>query len=221
MTLKWYKDTTLVLTMTCQTSDAQHIVRGNLESIPFELYFDVMSITFTTSGVSTAPSIGDIYLYSANNTIDGYTVTSIQLVVTSIDGDDITFQSYLESNKDDYGNTIISSTGTLIQSTGGGDATLTYTGLSTDYYYDTAGRTVKLRILKNIVDSPDSEDIIITKNATITSKGIGVWEFSVAETSVMPVGNWFGVIEIYRNSTDVQEQTDNDVFPIVIDKNKV
>jgi len=182
---------------------------------------DVLSFVFTCSGIVTPPAVGDIYIKTINATIDGEVVTTAQFVVTSVVGSVITFQSLLTSNTDDNGLTIISATGTITRSTGSGDTTLTYTSFTTTNYVDTTGKTIKLRILKQVVDSPAPADIIVTKNATMTAKGVGFFQFSVSETSTYPVGKWYGVIEIYTSATEIIEQADFEVFSVNIDKNKV
>lgn len=205
--------------MSC--TDPLFIVRGNLVNIPITLNQEELSFVFTTSGVSSYPAIGDIYTRAISNIINGESVTVAQFVVTSVSGAVVTMQSYLTSNTDDNGTTIISSSGTLTRATGSGDSSISYTSFTSDNLYDTSGRTVKMRILKNVVDSPAVSDIIVTKNATLISKGVGMFQFSVAETSTYPVGKWYGVIEVYRDAADILEQRDDEVFPVIIDKNKV
>lgn len=192
------------------------LVRGTIQNIPVTLSLDVLSYVFTCAGVVTPPGVGDIYI----QTVSAPIVTA-QFVVTSVSGSVVTFQSLLESNTNDNGTTIVSATGTLTRSTGSGDVTLTYTSFTTDQYVDTAGKTIKLRILKQVVDNPQPADIIADKTATITAKGVGFFQFSVAETSTYPVGNWYGAIEIYTSATDIIEQSDQEVFAVRIDKNKV
>jgi hypothetical protein len=193
--------------MSC--SEPINIVKGNIVNIPITLRLDVLSYVFTCSGIVTAPAV------------NGETTTTAQFVVTSVVGLVVTMQSLLASNTDDNGATIISATGTLTRSTGTGDATLTYTSFTTDNYVDTTSKTIKMRILREVVDSPAVADIIADKNATMTAKGTGFFQFSVAETSTYPVGTWYGVIEVYSSANNIIEQNDNEVFPVIINKNKV
>jgi len=205
--------------MSC--SEPINIVKGNIVNIPITLRLDVLSYVFTCSGIVTAPAVGDIYIKTISATVNGETTTTAQFVVTSVVGLVVTMQSLLASNTDDNGATIISATGTLTRSTGTGDATLTYTSFTTDNYVDTTSKTIKMRILREVVDSPAVADIIADKNATMTAKGTGFFQFSVAETSTYPVGTWYGVIEVYSSANNIIEQNDNEVFPVIINKNKV
>ena len=205
--------------MSC--SEPINIVKGNLTTIPITLRLSVLSFAFTCSGIVTPPAIGDVYIQTVNVSINTQTVTTVQFLVTSVVGSVVTMQSYLESNTDDNGVVIIPSTGTLTRSTGAGDVTLTYTAITTDNYVDTAGKTIKMRILREVVDDPTIDDIIDDKTATLTGKGTGFFQFTVAETTAYPVGSWYGVIELYTSTTNIIEQTDNEVFPVIINKNKV
>lgn len=186
------------------------LVKGNLEIIPYTLLNDTLSFTFNTSGVSVIPAIGDIY-----------TIDSTQFLVTSVDGSQITFQSYLKQNTDEQGAQVVPASGTLTRSTGTGDASITYSAFTSDYLYDTTDRDVKLRILTEVVDEPTPSQVVIEKTATQTGKGVGVFEFTVTETSDFTPGQYYGVLEIYRSDTDIIEQRDDEVFTVNISKNKV
>jgi hypothetical protein len=182
-------------------------VRGNTQNWPLNFTTATFSYALTTSGVSSYPTVGDIY-----------SVSNVILFVTSITSNVISFQSDALAD-------VLATTGTLTKFSGTGDTTISYTTKTVNQVADITGMTVNFRVIRYIQDTPPSGDIILPTvsitNHILPKLGKTVLQLTGTQTASLEIGNFVGVLELVNSNGQKAEQFNEQTFDVTIQENKI
>jgi len=177
--------------------------RGDTPTIPLKIKTGKYSYVFTTTGIVTAPAVGDIYIIGDEN-----------FYVYAINGNDISCFSNLATDT-------LSATGTLTRATGTGDTSISYTAKTSSLYVDLTGLTIRFTILTSAINEPTGGQILLAPQ-TMTINGENAFvTLTSTQTLALPVAKAMGFFEIKNGSNYITETLDTGYLLININKEKI